>query len=355
MDIEEAIAVVDLILGSNSLNDLEISVFRHAWTGKKYPDIAEALGYDANYIKDLGAKIWKQLSKALGEKVTKSNIQSVLRRHGSTMDLTPSSHRSTGPLANVESPVPPGRPLQDWGEQVETSNFVGRGQAILTLSSWINDQACRVIALVGMAGLGKTILAAYLAKQNAEDFDVVIWRSLKNILPLEQQLDDLLKSLHISLPVGASLDSKKYLLLEQLKARRCLILFDSADAILAPGNTVGAETPDCEDYRDLFQQLGDTQHQSCIVVTCRTQPPIWRLLIGENSPIRTFNLGPFSPDETQKLLQCRGAFQGQSQVLANPDRAVCGEPTGFKNCVHQHSEFFSRQCLRIFGSRTSGV
>ncbi len=38
-------------------------------------------GYEYDYIKDAGAKLWKQLSKAFGEKVKKTNLQSVLKRY----------------------------------------------------------------------------------------------------------------------------------------------------------------------------------------------------------------------------------------------------------------------------------
>lgn len=60
--------------------DVQEIIFRQAWEGKTYPDIAESCGYDANYIKDVGSKLWKLLSQAFGEEVTKSNFRSVLRR-----------------------------------------------------------------------------------------------------------------------------------------------------------------------------------------------------------------------------------------------------------------------------------
>ena len=56
-------------------------MFRHAWSGLSYREIANQTGYDPNYLKDAGAKLWKQLSKALGEKVKKDNIKSVFKRY----------------------------------------------------------------------------------------------------------------------------------------------------------------------------------------------------------------------------------------------------------------------------------
>ncbi|MEH2302018.1 MAG: AAA-like domain-containing protein [Nostoc sp.] len=79
MNIEEALVTLDTFL-EHGLSDVQEIVFRKAWEGQTYPDIAESCGYDANYIKDVGSKLWKLLSQAFGEEVTKSNFRSVLRR-----------------------------------------------------------------------------------------------------------------------------------------------------------------------------------------------------------------------------------------------------------------------------------
>ncbi|MEH2143906.1 AAA-like domain-containing protein [Nostoc sp.] len=79
MNIEEVLVTLDTFL-EHGLSDVQEIVFRKAWEGQTYPDIAESCGYDANYIKDVGSKLWKLLSQAFGEEVTKSNFRSVLRR-----------------------------------------------------------------------------------------------------------------------------------------------------------------------------------------------------------------------------------------------------------------------------------
>lgn len=79
MNIEEALVILDTFL-EHGLSDVQEIIFRQAWEGQTYPDIAESCGYDANYIKDVGSKLWKLLSQAFGEEVTKSNFRSVLRR-----------------------------------------------------------------------------------------------------------------------------------------------------------------------------------------------------------------------------------------------------------------------------------
>jgi hypothetical protein len=76
----EGIAILETILISEDINDVQEIVFRQCWQGKTYPEIAESFGYDVDYIKNVGSKLWKLLSKQLGEKVSKSNFRSVLRR-----------------------------------------------------------------------------------------------------------------------------------------------------------------------------------------------------------------------------------------------------------------------------------
>ncbi|MEH2070115.1 MAG: AAA-like domain-containing protein [Nostoc sp.] len=87
MNIEEALAILDTFL-EHSLSDVQEIVFCKAWEGQTYSDIAENCGYDANYIKDVGSKLWKLLSQAFGEEVTKSNFRSVLRRRSQTNVLS---------------------------------------------------------------------------------------------------------------------------------------------------------------------------------------------------------------------------------------------------------------------------
>lgn len=63
------------------LNDLEIRVLQGAWEGKTYDEMAQINDYTANYLnRDVGNKLWKKLSEALGETVTKKNLKEPLQR-----------------------------------------------------------------------------------------------------------------------------------------------------------------------------------------------------------------------------------------------------------------------------------
>ncbi|MEI6330071.1 MAG: hypothetical protein ACOYN8_14535 [Pseudanabaena sp.] len=81
MTIEDALNIVDSVLENKSLSTIQEAIFRQTWEGKTYSEIAEKVGYDAAYIRDVGYKLWQLLSDAFGDRVTKNNLQVILRRH----------------------------------------------------------------------------------------------------------------------------------------------------------------------------------------------------------------------------------------------------------------------------------
>jgi hypothetical protein len=63
------------------LSDIEVEVLRGAWEGKSYDEIASQLILSVNYInKDVGYRLWKKLSDALGEEVSKKSFRQALQR-----------------------------------------------------------------------------------------------------------------------------------------------------------------------------------------------------------------------------------------------------------------------------------
>lgn len=81
MTADEALEIVEFLLDYEHLNKVQEIVFRHAWEGLSYMEIAKLYDYEPDYIKDAGAKLWKQLSQIFDKKVKKDNIQSVLKRY----------------------------------------------------------------------------------------------------------------------------------------------------------------------------------------------------------------------------------------------------------------------------------
>lgn len=120
MTVDEALAFLDSILEGQPLSNIQETVFRHVWDGKTYAEIAEMASYEHSYIRDVGFKLWQAMSDALGEKVSKSNVRSLLRRYGqqqgTTFNPSPATVRGK-PEAPINSldypsgPVPLGSPF----------------------------------------------------------------------------------------------------------------------------------------------------------------------------------------------------------------------------------------------------
>jgi hypothetical protein len=100
MTIEDALNIVDSVLGNKSLSTIQEAIFRQTWEGKTYCEIAEKAGYDAAYIRDVGYKLWQLLSEAFSDRVTKNNLQVVLRRY-SNRSVNANSHAAV----NYPSPI----------------------------------------------------------------------------------------------------------------------------------------------------------------------------------------------------------------------------------------------------------
>ncbi|MGM3309610.1 AAA-like domain-containing protein [Anabaena sp. WFMT] len=84
MNFEEGLQILDAAV-FNKLNrhlrDVQIIVLKGSWQGLNYDEIASNEGYAAKYLRqDVGFKLWKLLSEALGEEVNKTNFRTAIER-----------------------------------------------------------------------------------------------------------------------------------------------------------------------------------------------------------------------------------------------------------------------------------
>lgn len=87
MEFEQALEVANaavFVLFGRYLTDVETAILMGAWQSQTYEQIAETSGYSISYVtRDVGPKLWKLLSQALGEAVSKTNFQAALERQWS--------------------------------------------------------------------------------------------------------------------------------------------------------------------------------------------------------------------------------------------------------------------------------
>ncbi|MEW6497474.1 MAG: NB-ARC domain-containing protein [Cyanobacteriota bacterium] len=303
---QEALTLVDTFLRSvnqgQRLNDIQSEVFVQTWAGRSYRDIAQQLGYQLDYIKQVGSQLWRSLSQTLGEPVSKRNLQAVLRRYQQ-------SQTSRGKFLCLPC-------TQDWGEAIDVSQFYGRQAELQTLETWIVEERCRAIGIFGLGGIGKTALSVKLAQQIQSQFECVIWRSLQQAPLLDVILSEILPVLAGSeVTTGNSISA----LMQQLRQKRCLLVLDNIESVLQGGNRSGQYLPGYEAYRQLFDRICDEPHQSCLILTGRDKPGGLAMREGKNLPVRSLQLQGLSAAEAQQILIAKGlkATESQSQTLVN--------------------------------------
>lgn len=218
---------------------------------------------------------------------------------------------------------------QDWGEAPEVPHFCGRTEEIEILKHGIVTDKAKLVALLGMGGIGKTALVTKIAQEIQDKFDWLIWRSLREAPSIQNILADLIffisQEQEIDLPdtVGGRITK----LLEYLSYSRCLIILDNAESIFQAGTYTGNYCQGYEGYGELFKQIGIGKHQSCLIITSREKPSEIAHLEGDTLPVRTLTLAGInteyqqifnnkclliSSEEAQNLIYL---YQGNPQAL----------------------------------------
>jgi WD40 repeat protein len=327
MTADEALTLLDTLFKEQSLRDIQEQVFRHSWEGHTYPDMAERIGYDTGYIRDVGYELWRQLTQVLGEPVTKNNLQAVVRRQ---RDRSPQLA-----ILEVPSASPPERDCY-WGERIDVSNVIGRETELQQLECWLDDNSnllppgCRLISIVGMGGMGKTSLAAKLTQKLAADrtFDCIVWQSLRNAPPLDKVLFQLIAivSRQQQTEPADTVDAQISQLMAYLRTTRCLIIFDNFESILSHGGYRDGYAG----YSELLRRIATEHHLSCLLLTSREKPRTLIPLEGESAAVCTLDLIGLNDIEVAAIGTANGCHTVNSTDWNRLQQSYSGNPLAIK-------------------------
>lgn len=290
----------------------ETSVLLLALSGAAIPEIASKLHLKQDAVRKRLGEVYKKFHIGGLGPGKLARLQQLLMSLYQKQQDQPNLSESVEPIDQERTD--PTRSRQDWSQAPDVSIFYGRACELETLEQWIVKSGCRLVALLGMAGIGKTTLSVRIAKQLQGNFDYVIWRSLRHAPPINDFLSKLLEFLSPGqkTDVSEDLEYRISLLIDYFHKHRCLLILDNLEAILRRGDFAGHYVEGYKGYGELMRRIGEEPHQSCLVLTSLEIPREVALLEGDNLPVRALKMKGLSELDARSLLKLKG-LSGESE------------------------------------------
>ncbi|MBD2255812.1 NB-ARC domain-containing protein [Nostoc parmelioides] len=351
LTLEQALAMVnELMLAKmgRHLSDPETTLLEGTWNNDDYQTIAEGTSYTANYLKGFVApRLWNIIAAIVGtgKKVTKTNLRSFLEY----LYQKEYSNCSDGGVSEDYSAI---ERLKINGEPPDVSIFFGRSQELSHIKDLTNDY--KLLSLIGIAGVGKTALAAKFLNQissscNAQ-FERLIWKSVAHAPTVQELVNDLIQVVQDTESPSTLLEYTQVnitSLLQALQSRRCLIVLDGIDTF---------QTTNFEqrlDYRLFFRRLIEEQHQSFFIVTSRALPLDFKTLSRAKRPLQYIKIKGLDSESAMKLLLANG-LTGNKKCRELIEMYY-GHPAELQSVVERINYYFAGSTEAFFHNKTTFI
>lgn len=206
-------------------------------------------------------------------------------------------------------------PCYSWEKSPDVLFFYGREPELEILRKGIGKDGYRLVALLGMGGIGKTYLSVRFGQEIQDKFERVKWLSLSDAPSLSNLLAHLIQFLfnQPDMELPETTTERISLLMDGLRSHRCLLILDEWEAILASGELAGQYRSGYEDYGKLLQNIGKEDHQSCVLLTSREPSSEMKLLEAQNpNKNKSLDLQGLKEEDARLILK--------NQQLEDPDR-----------------------------------
>lgn len=308
MELQEVLRFADEKVFSKTgkhLDDLQEAILKETLQGRKYATkIAQDRDCSEGYVRVAASELWNILSDVFDEDVTKVNVRAILERakfynspsailsnHVTFNNVNICQERARSPT-EAQNPQPTSKQLHiDLGDAPEIFTFFDRTSELSTLENWITQEHTRLIALLGISGIGKTTLSLSLIDRIKTQFDYVIYRSLRFSPTLDATLTNLLQIFSQQSEIPQNIETKIAHILDYLRKYRCLIVLDDVQMLFSSGQLAGQYKTGYEDYQLFFKLIAEVCHQSCLSLNSWEKPREIARLSKEYHPVRCFVLG----------------------------------------------------------------
>ena len=279
------------------LDYLQEAILQGTLQGETYATIADSIYTSEGHVRDVGSELWKILSEGLGKEVSKANFRTIITNHYlasaifnatvTNLNICPDSDRKTNHSKNPKKT----QLYLDLGNAPERLNCYGRTEEMEFLDRSILTEKCRLFALLGFSGIGKTTLALHWIEHNKTQFQYVIYRSFRFYAHLSSLLGNLLSIFAPDTKIPDSIETQISQLLNHLRQSRCLILLEDGHLLCRD-----------EEGQKFLRAIAQIPHQSCVILISTEKPLEISTWETSNYPVLSL-IVPGLGDAAKDLLQ----------------------------------------------------
>lgn len=290
MNVQEAIAKLNHLVKRTTgqeLESLDKAIIQEILNDKPY-DQMNISGYSLEYIKKNAApSLFQRLTKILNlnQKLSKKTLKLVVE------EMLAESSQSFNSSDTEEQSI--------WNIEPDIMSFYGREKEITELEQLISHDQCKLLAIIGHPGIGKTSLLYNLLNQIKNKFAYVKAINLQNAPLLNNVLDEILQGFSSDEQLLFTGEDKISKMIKLLQKHRFLLVFDQLEEII----TTGKFKEGYEDYGKFFKQISEQKHQGCLILTSFESLPNFNFMLSSNpQKIYEYQLRGLDLESARKIL-----------------------------------------------------